>query len=245
MKRIHQSRNLFMGAPQKYHVEKRSVMSESELTRAQILGNLIRDARLYAGIRHRDCAKALGITEDEYKQAETGEYQVTLPDLEVLALFLKVPMGYFWGTETLFEGKDVNYSGMLDLRQKVIGAMIRQSRLKARESTAAFAEILEVDENEIQEYESGSKPISYIQLEKLCQHLNISISHFVDDQHGPLRRHEAEQRLQKIFDDLDVGLQSFLANPSNVSYLETAKTLSEMDVVRLRQVAESLLEITF
>ncbi len=219
--------------------------SELELDRAQILGNLIRDARLYAGLRHRDCAKALGITEDEYKQAEAGEYPVTLPDLEVLALFLKVPMGYFWGTEKLFESKDVNYSGMLELRQKVIGAMIRQSRLQARETTATFAEILEVDENEIQAYEAGTKPIPYLQLEQLCRHLDISINHFVDDQHGPLRRHEAEQRLQKIFDGLDVNMQSFLANPTNVSYLETTKTLSEMDVARLRQVAESLLEITF
>jgi transcriptional regulator with XRE-family HTH domain len=220
-------------------------MSETELTRAQILGNLIRDARLYAGQRHRDCAKVLGITEDEYKQAEAGEYSITLPDLEVLALYLRVPMGYFWGTDQLHEAKDVNYAGMLDLRQRVIGAMIRQLRLQARQTTADFAELLEVDEEVIQEYEAGSKPIPYLQLEQLCRHLDVSITHFVDDQHGPLRRHEAEQRLQKIFDDLDVDMQTFLANPTNVSYLETAKTLSEMDVQRLRQVAESLLEITF
>lgn len=220
-------------------------MSETELTRAQILGNLIRDARLYAGQRHRDCAKVLGITEDEYKQAEAGEYPITLPDLEVLALYLKVPMGYFWGTDRLFEAKDVNFAGMLDLRQKVIGAMIRQSRLQARETTASFAELLGIEEDVVQAYESGSTAIPYLQLEELCRHLDLSINHFVDDQHGPLRRHEAEQRLQKIFDGLDVDMQSFLANPTNVSYLETAKTLSEMDVQRLRQVAESLLEITF
>lgn len=220
-------------------------MSETELTRAQILGNLIRDARLYAGQRHRDCAKVLGITEDEYKQAETGEYPVTLPALEVLALFLKVPMGYFWGTDQLLETKSVNYEGMLDLRQRVIGAMIRQMRLQARESTATFADLLDVSESDIEAYEAGSKPIPYLQLEELCRHLDVSINHFVDDQHGPLRRHQAEQRLQKIFGSLDVDMQTFLANPTNVSYLETAKTLSEMDVQRLRQVAESLLEITF
>jgi transcriptional regulator with XRE-family HTH domain len=220
-------------------------MSETELTRAQILGNLLRDARLYAGQRHRDCAKVLGITEDDYKLAETGEYPITLPDLEVLSLFLDVPMGYFWGTDQLFKTKTVNYEGMIDLRNRVIGAMLRQSRLQARETTAAFAEILEVSEVDIQAYEAGSKPIPYLQLEQLCRHLEVSINYFVDDKHGPLRRHEADQRLQKIFDGLDVEMQTFLANPTNISYLETAKTLSEMDVGRLRQVAESLLEITF
>ena len=101
------------------------------------------------------------------------------------------------------------------------------------------------DFEDIEAYEAGSNPIPYLELEQLCRHLDLSINHFVDDQHGPLRRHEAEQRLQKIFDGLNVDMQTFLANPTNVSYLETAKTLSEMDVGRLRQVAESLLEITF
>ena len=220
-------------------------MSETELTRAQILGNLIREARLYAGQRHRDCAKVLGITEDEYKQTETGEYPITLPALEVLALSLKVPMGYFWGTAQLLEAKTVNYAGMLDLRHRVIGAMIRQTRLQARETTASFAELLDIDESQVEAYEAGATPIPYLQLEQLCRHMDVSINHFVDDKHGPLRRHEAEQRLQKIFDDLDVDMQTFLANPTNVSYLETAKTLSEIDVQRLRQIAEGLLEITF
>jgi hypothetical protein len=40
-------------------------------------------------------------------------------------------------------------------------------------------------------------------------------------------------------------MQAFLINPVNVSYLDTAKKLSEMDVEQLRQVAESLLEITY
>jgi transcriptional regulator with XRE-family HTH domain len=160
-------------------------------------------------------------------------------------LYLKVPMGYFWGTDQLLEEKTVNYAGMLDLRQRVIGAMLRQLRMQARETTASLAEVLGINESDFQAYETGAKPIPYLQLEQLCRHLDVSINHFVDDQHGPLRRHQAEQRLQKIFGSLNVDMQTFLANPTNVSYLETAKTLSEMDVQRLRQVAESLLEITF
>ncbi len=220
-------------------------MSETELTRAQILGNLIRDARLYAGKRHRECAQALTLTEEEYKQAEAGDYALSLPHLEVLALYLKVPMGYFWGTASLPEKQEVNYSGMLDLRQRVVGAMIRQLRLQARETTGNIAALLDVDESTITAYEAGSQAIPYLELEQLSRHFEVSINHFVDDQHGPLRRHEAGQRLQKIFDELPAEMQMFLANPTNMSYMETAKTLSEMDVQRLRLVAESLLEITY
>ena len=40
-------------------------------------------------------------------------------------------------------------------------------------------------------------------------------------------------------------MRAFLTNPVNISYLETAKKLSEMDVAKLRQVAEDILEITY
>ncbi|MCZ7671379.1 MAG: hypothetical protein M5U34_31725 [Chloroflexi bacterium] len=97
-------------------------MSETELTRAQILGNLIRDARLYAGKRHRECAQALTLTEEEYKQAEAGDYALSLPHLEVLALYLKVPMGYFLGY-SLSPGKTRSQlqRHAFDLRQRCGG----------------------------------------------------------------------------------------------------------------------------
>ena len=68
---------------------------------------------------------------------------------------------------------------------------------------------------------------------------------FLDDLRGPLGRHEAKQKLERQFNRMSPEMQEFLINPVNVAYLETAKKLSEMDVERLRQVAENILEITY
>ena len=40
-------------------------------------------------------------------------------------------------------------------------------------------------------------------------------------------------------------MRAFIAEPINRNYIETAMRLSEMDVDRLRLIAESILDITF
>lgn len=220
-------------------------MTNLDPTRAQMLGNLIREARLYAGREPEECAVVLSLSPETYEQVETGEHPVSLPDLEALALFLKVPMGYFWGRDELIRPRPVDYKSLITLRHRVIGVMLRQLRLQAHQSQQAFADVLGVDEATVTAYETGNTAVPYLHLEQISRHLDVPITYFVDDQHGPLGRHEAEQRLQKIFSELDPDMQAFLANPTNVTYMGTAKILSEMDVQRLRQVAESILDITF
>lgn len=220
-------------------------MSNQDPTRAQMLGNLIRDARLYAGREPEETAVVLGLMPETYEQVETGSHAISLPELEVLALFLKVPMGYFWGRDELITPRPVDYQSLIALRHRVIGVLLRQLRLQARQSPQDVADLLGVPLATVTAYESGNTAVPYLHLEQISRHLNIPITYFVDDQHGPLGRHEAEQRLQKIFSELGPDMQAFLTNPTNVTYMQTAKILSEMDVQRLRQVAESILDITF
>lgn len=220
-------------------------MSNPDNTRAQMLGNLIREARLYAGREVEETAVALSLSPEQYTQIEAGEGDISLPELEALALYFKVPMGYFWGREKLITPRPVDYQNLITLRHRVIGVLLRQLRLQARQSPQALADLIGVEVETIHDYETGKTAVPYLHLETLSRHLDVPITHFVDDQHGPLGRHEAEQRLQKIFGELDPEMQAFLSNPTNVSYMGTAKILSEMDVQRLRQVAESILDITF
>ena len=219
-------------------------MNEVDNTRAQMLGDLIRSAREHARRSIAECAAVIGISPENFEQAEAGEYSLSLPDLEALAIFLDVPMGYFWGSESLGQEPDVDYGNFMALRHRIIGALLSQLRLRERRSEQELADELGTDVERIQAYETGTMAIPYLHLEQLSRYLNTSIRHFLDDQRGPLRRHEAEQKLQKQFDQLSPEMQSFLCNPVNVSYLTTAKRLSEMDVAKLRQVAENILEIT-
>ncbi len=220
-------------------------MSERENNRrAKMLGLLIQDAREYAGRSIDECAEVVGFTPEQFVQAEQGERVVSLPELEALAIFLDVPMGHFWGTETLESEETPDFSRMISLRHRVIGVLLRQLRLKAQVTHQELADALGEDVALIQAYESGRTPVPYLHLEQLCQALGAGVDQFVE-LHGPLGRHEAAQKWNKQFGQLEPEMQDFLLKPTNIRYLETAKKLSEMDVEKLRQVAENILDITF
>ena len=220
-------------------------MSDREADRrAKMLGLLIQDARAYAGRSTVECAEVIGLTQEQFVQVEQGEQTVSLPELEALAIFLDVPMGHFWGTETLENEEMPDFGRMMALRHRVIGVLLRQMRLKSQKSHQELAEALDVDVALIQSFESGKAPVPYIQLEQLCRALGANVDQFVEP-HGPLGRHEAAQKWNKQFGQLNPDMQDFLLNPINIRYLETAKKLSEMDVEKLRQVAENILDITF
>ena len=220
-------------------------MSEINPERAKILGDLVEKAREHFGRTKKECAAVLGMKSGDYTKVETGEYPVSLPQLEALALFLNIPMGYFWGSEPLQTESEIDFENLIALRHRVIGVLLSQQRLRTRQSLAELAEALGMEEELLKSYEMGQEPIPYLHLEQICRQLDVSVSYFLDDVHGPLGRHEAKQKLERQFKRMPPDMQAFLINPVNVSYLDTAKKLSEMDVDQLRQVAESLLEITY
>lgn len=212
--------------------------------RAKILGILIQDAREFAGRTVAECAEVIGVSPEQFEQAEKGEYEISLPELEALAIFLDVPMGYFWGSESLEAEPEPDYSQMIALRHRVVGVILRQLRLQSQKTHQELADALGLDATTIQSYESGRTSVPYLHLEQLCRMMNADVEQFVE-RRGPLGRHEAAYKLHKQFSQMSPEMQAFLINPVNIRYLETAKKLSEMDVAKLRQVAENILDITF
>lgn len=219
-------------------------MNEQELTKAKILGVLIQDARLHAGRSVADCAAVLDIDPETFARAEKGEHVVSLPELEVLAIYLDVPMAHFWGSRTLDRSDTPDYEAILTLRQRILGVLLRRARTAAGMSVAELAEKTDIPAGQIQRFELGQDTIPILKLEKLALALNQTLDYFVDENRGPLARHEQAQKMQRHFAELPPDIQAFVAEPVNRTYLETAMRLSEMDVHRLRRIAEGILDIT-
>lgn len=220
-------------------------MSESVNERAQRLGSLIEAARLHAGRTTADCAQQLALSSSEYTAVEAGTRPVSMPELELLALFLGVPMAYFWGTAVLNPSHIRDAERYIALRQRMIAVLLRQRRMERGLSVDALAEAAGIGVEQIEAYEGGSTAVGYVDLERISQALGLPVVEFVDDQVGPLGRHEAEQQLIATFQTLPPETQAFLLNPRNSSFLDIARRLSEMDVDRLRQIAEGILDITY
>ncbi len=219
--------------------------SKEHQAKSIILGELIKNAREHVRRSPADCAAILNLTVDEYNALEKGERAVSLPDLELLALFLKVSMGYFWGSDKLDDLGQIDYGQMLTLRNRVVGITLRQKRLKARKSTKAMAEAVGISVKEIEAYETGNTPVPYLHLEEISKFLGVPLNDFVENEAGPLKRHEAEQQMLVSYRSLSPEMQEFFLKPVNIPYFETAKFLSDMEVTKLRALAENLLDITF
>jgi transcriptional regulator with XRE-family HTH domain len=220
-------------------------MSEIDATRAKFLGRLIQEARDGAGVSAADCAQALGISVDSYNQAERGDLPLNLPQLEVLALVLDLPMAYFWRGKQLPEDRAVDYAQYMFLRQRIIGVILQQARVDAGWSTQRLADESELTTEQIEAYEQGEEPIPYLQLESFAELLDAPLNDFTVEQSGPLGRHEQALMRRENFEALPDEVQAFVADPGNMIYLQTAMRLSDMDVDRLRSIAEGILDITF
>lgn len=216
--------------------------------RATKIGALIQDARILIGKSEEDCATAMGVSTATFQAFEQGEKAVSLPELEVLAFYLDIPIDYFFGRETVSLEKKENVAvskleRLLPLRHRIIGIMLRKGRIEAEISLEELARHSEIDEQKLADYERGNTPIPIPELEVLTVALNVSMREF-RDQTGPVGSWAIQKQALEDFSELPLEMQQFISKPVNLPYLELAQRLSEMSVDRLRGVAEGLLEIT-
>lgn len=217
-----------------------------KIIRAKKLGILIRDAREKSGKSAEECARSMGISSDELSAIETGDRSPTLPELEILAFYLDVPLDHFWQSEVLKPGADnrtVDAEEIKQTRQRAIGDLIQQSRKGAALSLEELAQQVGIPVEHLQSYEQGEAPIPLPELEAISHVLNNSIADFEDHQ-GPVGNWFNDKRNVSEFLELPQELKEFVSTPINRPYLELAVRLSELKVERLRALAEGLLEIT-
>jgi len=206
----------------------------------------MRDAREKSGIQPDSCALAMGISTEELQAIESGERPPTLPELEIFAFYLDIPLEHFWESELLksVDRKKVDSPELIkQTRQKAIGELIQQARSVAGLTPEELAQQAGISQDSLQSYETGTAAIPLPELEALSIVLNNSIKDF-EDQTGPVGSWSAEKQFVGNFLNLPSDLQEFISKPINRPYLELAIRLSELKVERLRALGEGLLEIT-
>lgn len=214
--------------------------------RRRKLGVLMLDARSAARRTVEECAQSIGATPEQYARFEAGTEAPSLPQLELLAAFLNIPIDHFWGRQALSTGLAPTLedkSRSLALRARVIGASLRLARANAGLTLEQLAEKSGLSGESINRFEAGEM-VPLPELEAIATALDVPVTQFID-QHGPIGRWRAQQALTQQFLELSPDLQEFAARPLNRPYLELALRLSRLDVAKLRSIAESLLEITY
>jgi len=222
--------------------------TKSQITiRTKKLGVLIRDARLAARRSVQECAEAIGIRKSVFRAYEEGLRSPSLPELEMLVYYLDLPIDHFWNKEAKSEA--VSRSEKLDLpkllavRQRKIGALLRQERMKSSISIRNLAHETGIASSRVKAYELGERPIPLPHLEAIIAALGGKIENFFD-RNGPVGRWMTSQKAMDKFLELPDEMQAFVCQGVNRPYLDLAMKLSEMSKDKLRSVAEGLLDIT-
>jgi transcriptional regulator with XRE-family HTH domain len=215
--------------------------------RSKKLGLLIRDARTAARRSMKECAQALGVTNGTLKAYEEGRKAPSLPELEALGYYLELPIDHFWSNASISDAperlEDIDLASLTALRQRMIGALLRQQRLDASISMKAVAKQVDIPTSRLKAYELGQRPIPLPELEAILTILDGHIETFFD-QGTHIGKWMTQQKAIQQFLDMPDELQSFVCQAINRPYLDLARKLSNMSTDKLRSVAENLLDIT-
>ena len=232
--------------------------------RRRELGALIRQARKQARRSLIQCANLLNTTVQSMNDIEAGQTDISAAQLETLADYFGVPPSYFWERRPVAdeedepEQPDIVQERML-LRQKLIGVQLRLARQKAEKTQKECADFLGISPRLISEYEYGRRDIPLVELEALAQYLDASLEMFLDFQAG--REKSCPESKTSVaaagagatstasvpaeLQHLTPQLREFVAMPVNSLYLHLAHKLSQLPASVLREIGESLLEITY
>lgn len=218
------------------------------LIRTKKLGVLIRDAREFRRKTIPECAAAVGVTPATWRAWEEGRKAPSLPELEILAFSLSLPVAHFWGRDARSDDREptsnINLPALVAVRQRMIGALLRKSREQVSVPLRVVAEQTGIPVSRLHAYEMGERPIPLPELEVLADVLGNRIETYLDKT-GPVGLWMTEQKSIAAFLQLPREVQEFVTKPVNLPYLELAMKLSTMSTEKLRSLAENLLDITF
>jgi len=217
--------------------------------RNKIVGILVKQARLRAGKSRRECAEFLGISPHQFATYEQGRQGFSLPQLEALAYLLEVPLSSLWDENHALPAAKVQepvpMAAMIQLRTRILAVRFRQCRHSAGLSQQQMADLLGCTGYRIFQYEAGRREIPIAELEVAAEQCGESLADLCDEELVPLGRAELQRQLEARLNDLPADLRDFVLKPTNTLYLRIAMLLSTMKADSLRQIAETLLDITY
>jgi len=220
--------------------------NEIYAVRARINGVLIQDARLTHGLSEEQCAEAVDVPVATLQAWQMGDQSQSLPQLEMLAYFIGVPVSHFWDTQKIASAqpRQVPQDVYTELRDRVIGTQIRLRREAIGLDEAALAAATGLTAEQMSAYEMATQAVPISHLSSIAVALKVSLNDFLDDASRVgdwLNEQEDYQKFSKLSDDL----RAFVTQPGNRAYLDLAVKLSKLPLQDLRQVGESILDITF
>jgi transcriptional regulator with XRE-family HTH domain len=223
--------------------------SQAISIRNRIIGVLVKRARLGVNKSLRECAEFLGCSPSMFSQYEQGKKGLSLPELEALAYFLEVPATCLWDEEqapsNAAQQEPPPIEQLLLLRRKMLAVQFRQCRQETGLSQRALGELMGCSAYTVSSYEHGKRDIPLAQLELAAEQCGWKLADLLDEETIPLSPAQRERQALGYLDEMPPEVRDFVLNPTHALYLRVAMLLSALKADSLRQIAETILDITY
>lgn len=223
--------------------------SQQIAIRNKIIGILVKRVRSQSGVSQRECAELLDCSLDEFAQYEQGEHGFSLPQLEALAYLLGVPLASLWdedhGPIAAGMQEPVPVDQLMALRRKMVAIEFRKCRASSGLGAEEAAGLLGCTPETVPQFEGARCDIPLAVLEVAASWCGKTLNDFVDEEIALLSNAQQEREALARLHEMPADVRDFVLKPTNALYLRIAMLLSAMKADSLRQIAETLLDITY
>lgn len=188
-----------------------------------------------------DCASILDIPKENYLKFEEGSAPLTLPEMELLASFFDVPFSSFF-EETITEITPLSAlpretrSSYKDLRNKMIQVKLILLRDEAGISLEFLQEMTGISYEDLDSYDSGSKPIPFNHLIQICAYLGRPVDAFFSQEPDFMENPDNSEAQQKWQPEYPEG-----SNPVEDPYQQLVDALKQTSKEKQARIAKELL----
>ncbi len=227
------------------HAPKGQHQAEAMRLRARILGVLIHQNRLAASRSIEECATYLQVQPREVECWEYGDQVPSLPQLELFAQFLKVPVSQFWqgsAPETTAPST-VPQDQFVALRQRLVGGLLRAARESKNLSIEQLGRATSLDADVVEEYESGARIVPMNHLLALANAVERNVDYFLETEEL------SQDKLLPAPNDLQLGEADRASAQTTIDQktqgiIKLAVAFSHIPSEELHRIADALLAIS-
>jgi transcriptional regulator with XRE-family HTH domain len=194
----------------------------------------------------QDCARILGISKESYHIIESGKTPITLPQIELLSIFLGLKLSDLLEekppqTPHAIVLKDDIRPHYLTLRDKMIRAMLSIELENQSLTLEDVAQATQISLLVLQRYDSGEEPVSMDNLLKISDYLGISI----DTLYEPIGLFDKQRETSSVSTDwqpefADVETQK--SSTEDDHYVNLLKAFRRIPMVDQAHIAKTILE---
>lgn len=216
--------------------------TEPVVLQRKIIGVLMRAAREKAHRTVNEVAQRLNVTPARIRAYERGNRDISLPELEVLALFLQTPLSFFFDVESKVSETPPTPVRLEEMRTRrsMIGAKLKQARLADGKSKEDCAQVIGRKPAALGRYERGLSDIPIVELDTLAHFLHVNLHYFVE--RNPNEAEAGVIDMEHIA-KLPRDVRAFVLDVGNLPYLRMAMKFADMPTDRLKELGEILLVV--